>query len=63
MARKPETAQRLPKGDLGYKKVRTCEGEKNPYNGKYREQNSTLNTQYGGNDHGTFESLWMEQEN
>src|SRR5699024_12157155 len=40
--------QRLQKGNLSYKKVRTCGAEKNPYNEKYREQNSTLNTQYGG---------------
>ena len=36
--------QRLQKGNLSYKKVRTCESGRNFYNKNYREQNSSLNT-------------------
>ena len=36
--------QKLQKSNLGYKKVRTCEGGRNSYNKNYREQNSSLNT-------------------
>ena len=41
----PETTQKSQKGNLSYKKVRTCGAEKNPYNEKYRERNRTLNTE------------------
>lgn len=41
----PETAKKSQKGNLSYKKVRTCGADKNPYNDKYRERNSTLNTE------------------
>lgn len=44
MPENPVKPQKSQKGNLGYKKVRTCEGERNSYNKSYRGQNSSLNT-------------------
>ncbi len=46
-------AQKLQKSNLGYKKVRTCRGEKYPYNSKYRGQ-KPAEYLYGGLKNGTF---------
>ena len=41
----PARAQKLQKGNAGYKKVRTFQRREEPYNGTYRGQNGPLNTE------------------